>query len=658
MKAQEIINKYIAFFEKRGHKRITNSPLVPENDPTTLFTSSGMQPLVPYLLGESHPQGKRLVNVQNCFRAQDIDEVGDNRHTTFFRMLGNWSLGDYFKKEQLPWFFEFLTNKTEGLGLDPKRLFVTAFKGNDQIRQDKESIEIWQKLFREKGIDAKINERIFLYDVDKNWWSRSGTPEKMPSGEPGGADSEVFYRFDISHNPKFGKECHPNCQCGRFMEIGNSVFMQYKKIDETTFAELPNKNVDFGGGLERLLAAVENKNDVFQTSLFGSIVRTIELLTGKKYDDSQKNIRVVVDHIVASVFIINSGIIPSNKEQGYVLRRLLRRGFDNYYTLCISRHSGSSAALSSLPKGLSRISLNHGDSGVATLPRMTIGDDIVPVIESIVKQYKETDPELETNYEKIKNTILEEKDAYETTLKKAKIYLAKKYKALGDELKGQVEISPEDAFALYSTHGLSPSQIKSLGFIFDDKAFAQKMIEHQSLSRMSANKKFKGGLADQRAKTIMGHTATHLLHQAIRDVLGTHVHQTGSNITTERIRFDFNYDKKLTDEEIQKVEDMVNEKIKENLPVHFEMMPLKKAKEIGAIGLFDEKYQKNVKIYFIGGPSTHSVRSGRPRSEYYSVEFCGGPHVDFTGTLKRFKIIKQENIGKGQRRLYAIVGEL
>ena len=623
MTASEIIQKYISFFEKRGHKRIPNASLVPENDPTTLFTSSGMQPLVPYLLGESHPQGKRLVNVQNCFRAQDIDEVGDNRHITFFRMLGNWSLGDYFKKEQLPWFFEFLTNKTEGLGLDPKRLFVTAFKGNDQIRQDKESIEIWQKLFREKGIDAKINERIFLYDVDKNWWSRSGTPEKMPSGEPGGADSEVFYRFDISHNPKFGKECHPNCQCERFMEIGNSVFMQYKKIDDSTFEELPNKNVDLGGGLERLLAAIENKNDIFETSLFSSIVRTIELLTNKKYKDYSKNMRIVIDHLIASMFIINAGVSPSNKEQGYILRRLIRRGLDSFYNLG--------------------------------------GFELFPVVESIVEQYKETDPELETNYEKIKNTILEEKDAYETTLKKAKIYLAKKYKALGDELKGQVEISPKDAFALYSTHGLSPSQIKSLGFIFDDKAFAQKMIEHQSLSRMSANKKFKGGLADHSEKIIMGHTATHLLHQAIRDVLGNHVHQTGSNITTERVRFDFNYDKKLTDEEIQKVEDMVNEKIKENLPVHFEMMPLKKAKEIGAIGLFDEKYQKNVKIYFIGGPSTLrqlADRSGRPRSEYYSVEFCGGPHVDFTGTLKRFKIIKQENIGKGQRRLYAIVGEL
>ena len=281
---------------------------------------------------------------------------------------------------------------------------------------------------------------------------------------------------------------------------------------------------------------------------------------------------------------------------------------------------------------------------------------MAPILETIVDQYSKTDPSLTTNFEKIKNIILEEKDLYETTIKKAKDYILKKYQVVGDELKGKIEISANDAFFLYASHGLSPTQIKNLGYVFDEQQFAKKMEEHQKVSRAGAAKKFAGGLADRKEKTIMGHTATHLMHQAIRDVLGSHIHQTGSNITTERIRFDFNYDKKVTDDEIKKVEDIVNEKIKENLKVRFEMMTLKRAKEIGAIGLFDEKYQEDVKIYFMGGPSTHSVRSGRPRSEYYSVEFCGGPHVDFTEKLKRFKIVKQENIGRGQRRLYAVVG--
>jgi len=606
MTASEIIQKYISFFEKRGHKRIPNASLVPENDPTTLFTSSGMQPLVPYLLGEPHPQGKRLVNVQNCFRAQDIDEVGDNRHITFFRMLGNWSFGDYFKKEQLPWFFDFLTKE---LKLSPKKLYITVFEGNKDVPRDDESADIWKEIFENVGLNPK--DRISYYGVDKNWWSRSGVPSNMPTNEPGGPDSEVFYDFETPHDKKFGDVCHPNCPCGRFLEIGNSVFMEHQKQRDGSFKKLPQKNVDFGGGLERLLAAVENQNDVFETSLFSSIARTIELSTNKNYKQWSQNIRIVIDHLVASVFIINAGVYPSNKEQGYILRRLLRRCFDNYHIL--------------------------GESG------------ITPVIESIVEQYKDTDPGLATSFEKIKYAVLAEEKTYKKTLENAKTLIAKKYThKIGDELMGTVKISADDAFSLYSTHGLSPTQIKSLGFIFDDKKFAQKMKEHQNISRLGAKQKFAGGLADTHEKTIMGHTATHLLHQAIRDVLGDHVYQTGSNITTERIRFDFNYDKKITDEEIKKAEDIVNKKIKENLKVHFEIMPLKKAKEIGAIGLFDEKYQDKVKVYFIG-PTTASGR-------VYSKEFCGGPHVDFTEKLKRFKIVKQENIGKGQRRLYTIVG--
>ena len=603
MQAKDIVNKYISFFEKRGHTRIPNSSLVPENDPTTLFTSSGMQPLVPYLLGEPHPAGKRLVNVQNSFRAQDIDEIGDNRHTTFFRMLGNWSLGDYFKKEELPWLWEFLTVE---LKLPAERLYITVFKGDKDIPKDEESEKIWTDILSNAGLNPK--EKIFFYGADKNWWSRSGEPEKMPEGEPGGPDSEVFYMFDVDHDKKFGEECHPNCQCGRFMEIGNSVFMEYRKI-KNGFEKLPQKNVDFGGGLERLLAAVENQQDVFQTSLFAPMIRIIETLSKNPYQKNQTQTRIVVDHLIASSFIVATGVLPSNKEQGYILRRLIRRACDSLMNLKVK--------------------------------------DITPIIEKVVEQYKDTDPVLPEHFEKIKNVILQEQGNYKNTLSRAKAFIHKKYQ-IGDELKGVSEISAEDAFILYSTHGLSPTQIKSLGFTFDQQAFAQKMEDHQKISKKGAEKKFAGGLADTSEKTIMGHTATHLLHQALRDVLGDSVHQAGSNITSERIRFDFNFDRKLTDEEIEKVEGIVNEKIKENLPVSFEIMPLKDAKAKGAIGLFDEKYQDKVKVYFIG----HARSSGRP----YSAEFCGGPHVEFTGQLKKFKILKQENLGRGLRRLYSLVG--
>lgn len=610
MEASKILGEYLNFFKTNGHAQIANSSLVPENDPTTLFTSSGMQPLVPYLLGEQHPQGKRLVNAQNCFRAQDIDEIGDNRHTTFFRMLGNWSLGDYFKDEQIPWVFEFLT---ERLNINPEKLYVTVFEGFGNIPKDTESEEIWRRLFRSKAINP--DERIFFYGVEKNWWSRSGTPDKMPVGEPGGPDSEVFYDFGdsrIHENSPFNKEeCHVNCDCGRYLEIANSVFMQYKKTDDG-FEELPQKNVDFGGGLERLLMATENSQDVFKTSLLNPIIKTIEVSTGREYDQYSKEMRIVTDHLIASVFIASNNIYPSNKEQGYILRRLLRRGLDNFYKLN--------------------------------------GSDITPTVEKIVEQYQETDTILIEKYESIKNIILEEIQKYAKTLSEAKKFISKKYKKVGDELRGVLEISSDDAFLLYTTHGLSPTQIESLGFIFDRQEFAGKMVKHQNLSRAGASQKFAGGLADHQELTIKGHTATHLLHQAIRDMLGENVHQTGSNITTERVRFDFNYEKRLTDDQIRELESSVNKKISENLPVHYEIMTLKKAKELGAIGLFDEKYQNDVKIYFIGGENPNNGRETA-----YSAEFCGGPHVNFTGEIKKFKIIKEEGLGRNQRRLYAVV---
>jgi len=600
MTASEIIEKYIAFFEKRGHKRIPNAPLVPQDDPTTLFTSSGMQPLVPYLLGEAHPMGKRLVNVQNCFRAVDIDEVGDNRHTTFFRMLGNWSLGNYFKKEEILWFWELLTKE---FGLPKEKLYISVFYGDNDngIIFDRESYDIWLNIL-DRSFGSSQKGRIFN-SIEKNWWSRSGLPENMPIGEIGGPDTEIFYRFDeVKHNENCKGDSPVLCECGKYLEIGNSVFMQYKKT-ENGFIELPQKNIDYGGGLERLLAAVENKSDIFQTSLLKPIIDSLERITNKPYGEYKQQMRVIADHLIASIFIISNRIIPSNKAQGYILRRLLRRAVD----------------------GL----------------RQLESDKIMPIVDEIVNEYKKTDPQLLESYEFIKNVILEETQKYKYALVEAIKFLGKKYPKIGGEIMGSKKISAEDAFYLYTSQGLSPIQITNLGYVFNMQQFAEKMKSHQNISRAGATRKFAGGLADHSKKTIMGHTATHLLHKALRDLLGNSVHQTGSNITSERIRFDFNYEKNLTSEQIETIEDIVNKKIRANLPVHFEMLPLQKAKDIGAIGLFDEKYSNNVKVYFVGD---------------YSKEFCGGPHVEKTSRIQKFSIIKQENIGKEKRRLYAKVG--
>jgi alanyl-tRNA synthetase len=445
----------------------------------------------------------------------------------------------------------------------------------------------------------------------------------MPVGEPGGPDTEGYYRFDDIEHDKTCKDLPIECECGKFMEIANSVFMQYLKTDNG-FKPLPKQNVDFGGGLERLLAAVEEKSDVFTTSLFLPIIKTIEDETRKSYKTNAKEIRIITDHLTAAIFIANSKIKPSNKDQGYILRRLLRRAFDNFYTL--------------------------------------EGSNISFVLEKIVNQYKDTDPDLLENFEEIKLTILEEENNYKETLKRAKAFIEKSSfarSASGGPRGNIKEISPDQAFQLYSTHGLSPTQIKSLGYEFDDQSFARLMEEHQALSRKGAEQKFKGGLADHSELTIMGHTATHLLHKSLRDLFGNHVHQTGSNITTERIRFDFSFERMPTPQEVEKIENTINEKIQENLPVHFEIMPLAKAKEIGAIGLFDDKYQEDVKVYFVGKDEAYSARGSSdlsPQSHSrtaYSIEFCGGPHVNFTGELKKFKIIKVENIGKGQKRIYA-----
>ncbi len=626
MKAREIVDRYITFFEKRGHKRIANAPLVLVNDPTTLFTSSGMQALLPYLLGEEHPAGKRLVNVQNCLRSQDIDEVGDNRHTTFFRMLGNWSLGDYFKEEQLTWFFTFLTDKEVGLGLDPQKLYVTVFSGNQYIPKDTQSIAIWKRLFQDKGISAKFVElgsqenayktgmlggRIFAYDETKNWWSRAGTPDKMPPGEPGGPDSEVFYDFGTPHDVAFGKECHPNCDCGRFLEIGNSVFMQYQKQEDGSFKELPQKNVDFGGGLERLAAVINDSPDIFMTDLYREIIAKIEDISHKSYTNKQYKppLRVIADHLKAATFLIVDGVVPSNKAQGYVLRRLLRRSAVKMYQIA-------------------------GEEQISKLPE---------VASSVLRLEEGIDEKLsfEKHNDLVSTIIKEELDKFGRTLKKGI-----------QEFEKNIDRLDEVAFDLYQTHGFPIELIEELAKehnkTIDRKKFDEALKKHRELSRTASAGMFRGGLADHSEKTIMGHTATHLLHQALRDVLGNHVHQTGSNITSERIRFDFNFDRKLTDEEIQQVENIVNQKIKENLPVHYELIPTEEAYKIGAIGLFMDTYGEKSKIYFIGDTS-------KSYKDAYSIEFCGGPHVEFTGVLKSFKIIKQENLGKNQKRIYAVV---
>jgi len=616
--AKDIVDKFINFYENRGHKRIENASLVPQNDPTTLFTSSGMQPLVTYLLGEPHPQGNRLVNVQNSFRAQDIEEVGDNRHTTFFRMLGNWSLGSYFKAEQLPWVFEFLTDEEKGLSLDPEKLYVSVFKGYNDIPYDSESEDIWKELFESKNVDPQ--DRIFAYNAEKNWWSRAGVPENMPPGEPGGPDSEVFYDFGdekIHNNSAYKNEkCHINCDCGRYLEIGNSVFMQYKKT-ENSFEELPQKNVDFGGGLERLLAARQDQPDVFKTTLFSPIISSIENVTNTPYEKKTEQMRIITDHLVASMFIISSSVKPSNTEQGYILRRLLRRAFDNFSELN--------------------------------------GKDVTRVLHTIAEQYGTTDPDIKDQFEKIKLTVVEEKQAYEEAISRAHRFIQKKYKEKlpsgkeeGGEIMGVKEISADDAFTLYSTHGLSPSQIKSLGYTFNGQKFADLMKEHKDISRKGAEQKFKGGLADQSENTLRGHTATHLLHKALRDMFGDAVKQAGSNITGERVRFDFTFDRKLTDEELKEVEDKVNQKIKEDLPVYFKILPKDKAEKLGALSFFGEKYGDEVKVYFIGAED-------QPEKAY-SKEFCGGPHVNNTKDIVSFKIQKEKSAAKGVRRIYAQVG--
>jgi len=601
MSAHDIRKRFLTFFQKQNHIIIPSAPLVPENDPTTLFTSSGMQPLVPYLLGQPHPLGKRLADSQKSFRSQDIEEVGDTSHMTFFEMLGNWSLGDFFKKEQLPWIFEFLTKE---LGLDPEKLFVTVFEGNSSVPKDEESIKIWKEIFSGVGIDAKLNERIFLYSAAKNWWSRSGEPSDMPAGEPGGPDSEVFYDFGIERglhekSRYRSEQCHPNCQCGRFMEIGNSVFMQYQKQGDGSLKELPQKNVDFGGGLERLNAAVQNQPDVFLTDSFQSIICLIEQLSAKKYGkqkEETKAMRVIADHIRGAVMMTGDGVFPSNKAQGYVLRRLIRRA------------------------------LLYGKSLGIWGTWESVGDLVMPV----TKMYEEAYPDVGKQKETIRKTLVDEAIKFGKTLDKGL-----------KEIEKMKDVDGKKAFMLYETYGfpweMTEEIVLSRGQKVDRKQFEDEFKKHQEHSRSSATGMFKGGLANNERKTTQYHTTTHLLHQALRTVLGNHVSQKGSNITAERLRFDFSHPAKLAQGEIKRIEDIVNEQIRKNLPVTVKELDKDDALRSGALGFFVERYGDRVKVYSIGD---------------YSREICGGPHVRFTGELGHFTIIKEESAASGIRRIY------
>ena len=624
MNTQEIRQKYLEFCQRNGHAIIERAPLILHNDPTTLFTGSGMQPLLPYLLGQDHPQGTKLADSQTCLRAQDIEDVGDNRHTTFFEMLGNWSMGEYFKRQQIEWFFEFLT---EIVGLDPHKIYVSCFIGDEKnnIPRDDEAAQIWQEVFAKKGIDAKIVEldssengdklgmqggRIFFYNDKENWWSRGGGIDSTPIGDPCGPDSEVFYDFgEQYHDASFG-QAHPASDSGRFMEIGNQVFMQYRRLDDGSFEPLKRKNVDFGGGLERIAAAAIDSPDVFKISLLQPIIKKLESLSGEEYATHTASMRVIADHLRAAVFLAVDGCVPSNKEQGYVMRRLLRRAIRYSFDLGIEQN---------------------------------FLEEVVPVIADL---YEADFPEVKENRENIIATLVKEEKAFRQTLRKG---LRQMQHYIDDGLTG------EELFTLYDTFGfpveLSTEEAYKQGIKLSDNwraEFDARMDEQRQRSKTARKGQFSGGLEGHDPIHLKYHTATHLLGAALRKVLNApDLQQHGSNITSERLRFDFNHDK-LTLEEKQAVEDQVNAWIDADLPVSYQVYPTDEALKMDAIGAFGERYGDKVKVYSIG-----------EGDNVVSFEVCGGPHVEHTGVLaeggKRFKITKEESSSAGIRRIKAVL---
>lgn len=653
MNAQEIRNAYLKYFEDRGHAVVKRAPLVLHDDPTTLFTGSGMQPIIPYLLGEPHPQGNRIVDSQTCLRAMDIEEIGDNRHTTFFEMLGNWSLGDYFKRDQLTWMYEFLLDVVE---LDIDKIYATCFIGDDRfdIPKDNESADLLKKIFKDRGIIAetadigsdedgykrgiKEGERIFFYDGYNNWWWRGKGVAEMVVGEPGGPSSEMFYRFDDSEHTaaekeKYGENCHPACDCGRFMEIGNNVFMEYVRR-ESGFEKLPKQNVDHGAGLERIAAAKLDDPDVFKISLMWPIIEKLEKLSKKSYDSHTNAMRVIADHLRAATFLAVDGCVPSNKEQGYVMRRLLRRAIRFAFELGVEQN---------------------------------FFEEIVPVIADL---YHDDFPEVAEKREEVIAVLVKEEKVFRQTLRKGIAEFKKLIKISGgidspvpidapDPKVSKHLVDGELLFKLYDTYGfpveLSAEEVYRQDLTLSDNwrdEFDAKMAEQRQRSQTAAKGTFKGGLGGQTLQHKKYHTATHLMYQALRDVLGDHVIQRGSNITEERLRFDFSHPEKVTREQLDQVEEIVNREIAKDLQVSFKEYPTEEATgPLGALGQFGDRYGDTVKVYSMKDPSSPSDE--RP----FSFEICGGPHVDHTSQLtedgKKFKIQKEEASSAGIRRIKA-----
>ena len=588
MKAIEIRNKYLDFFKRHGHAVIPSAPLIPENDPSVLFTTAGMQPLVPYLLGEKHPEGTRLTDFQKCLRTNDIDEVGDNRHLTYFEMLGNWSLGDYFKEESIAMSFEFLTKE---LGIPVEKLSVTCFAGDKDCQRDEVTASCWKKA----GIPE---DRIYYFGKDDNWWI---------AGEEGpcGPDTEMFYD---TGKPKCSENCNPSCGCGKYVEIWNNVFMEFFKTKDGKYTKLKQHNVDTGLGLERMTMLLQGKETPFDTELFKPVMDKLQELAGE--NDSIESRRIVAEHLRASMMIIQDGGLPSNVDRGYILRRLIRR---------MVRH-------------LRKLQINLNELG--------------ELIDLNIDTLKEMYPELHQNSNKIKSVIIEEKDKFEKTLERGEREFNKIVNRMKNE--GKDTISGQDLFTLYETYGFPPEVTQDLareaGLKVDTTEFDKLFKEHQEKSRMGSEQKFKGGLAGTGEQEVRYHTATHLLNAALKVILGKDVHQKGSNITPERMRFDFSCDHKLTDDEKKKVEDLVNEWIAQGLDVKCEEMKKDDAIKSGAECMFIEKYPDIVTVYSIGNDK-----------ETVSKELCGGPHVKNTSELGHFKVKKEEASSAGVRRIKAIL---
>jgi len=701
--SKELRKKYIEFFKEKGHHEIPSASLVPENDPTVLFTTAGMHPLVPYLMGENHPAGKRIVNVQKCVRTGDIDDVGDSTHNTFFEMLGNWSLGDYFKEDSIKWSWEFLTDK-KWLGIDPQRIKVTVFEGDDDALRDKESIKIWQDCFEQAGISVEVydkkkknNEtaRIFPLSKEDNWWG--------PAGETGpcGPDTEIF--IDLGKSVNFescpsGNDCKPGCHCGRYVEIWNNVFMEYNKNAEGKYIPLQKKNVDTGMGLERTLAVLNGFDNVYETDVLAPIIERIKNLMFEKtltptlsqkarelertenvnldchceeerrdnpvttrnesddgisslggpaegrlslslQNDSEniKSIKIIADHTRTSVFMISDGVVPSNLDRGYIVRRLLRRAI---------RHGNL-------------LKLSNGFLSLLT--------------ETVIDIYKDFYPELENNKSKILEEIKNEEKKFGKTLEKGMKEFDRYTQFMirngitSDEERGKFimpdsvpkELSSDAVFKLITTFGfpieLITEEAEKRGLTINFYDVDNMIKKHQQLSRTASAGKFKGGLADASEETTRLHTTAHLLLESLRRVLGDHIYQKGSNINAERLRFDFSHSEKLTDEEKKKVEDLVNEQIQKKLPVNCEEMSLEDAKKINAMGVFENKYGEKVKVYTIGPSALRQAQSKLSSGQIFSKEICGGPHVKNTSELGKFKIKKEKSSSSGVRRIKAIL---